>query len=418
MSTDERPRRPALFIFLLALGINLLWVYAYPSTMADSEYYDRVAWNLASGHGYSMSESAPYMPYFKKPLGYPTFLALIYMAFGHDYLFVYLIQAFLHAGTVVLLFFIARETMEAKLAALAALLYALNPFSSSYAATIMTECVFTFFLTLALWLLVLATGRHRESPARYLVLAGAVTAAGALFRPIIQYIPVLALISFPFFYKPMKRALQYAAIFCLAFGLVVMPSVWRTYTLFGELRIATIKGSWSLYSGTLEYSGEGWESLVSADHQQQDTDIIMASSDYDEVEAAYERYHEKAMANIRARPGQFLKSVIIRFFRIWISSYHPKLSPAILTAVRVAGILFLVLGIAGVALSYPEWRKFYWILVTMFFCNVVSSLGTTQARYTIPLRGLMTLFVVVAIGRALSRLPGLKSLFGRRERSR
>jgi len=415
---DDRPRRPALLIFLLALGINLLWVYVHPTTNTDSGYYDRVAWNLASGNGYSMSSSAPYLPYFKKPLGYPTFLALIYKIFGHEYLFVYLVQAVLHAVTVVLLFFIARETLEARLATLAAILYALNPFASSYAATIMTECVFTLFLTLALWLLLLATGRRRESPALYLVLAGAATAAGALFRPILQYLPVIALISFPFFYRPMKRALQYAAIYCLAFGLLVAPSVWRTYTLFGELKIATIKGSWSLYSGTLEYSGEDWESLVSEDHQQADTDIIMASSDYEEVEAAYARYHEKAMANIRARPAQFVKSVFIRFFRIWISSYHPKLSPAILMAVRLAGILFLLLGIAGIALSTPEGRKYYWILVTMFFCNFVSSFGTTQARYTIPLRGLMTLFVAIALGWVLSRLPSLKSLSGRRERSR
>lgn len=99
-------------IFLVALGLRLSFVFLYPQfplANDDSVLYDRFGWNLATGKGFvgRFAEStldSPDAPEVWIGPMYPAFLALIYLAFGHQLIAVRIVQAFLSAAAILVLY--------------------------------------------------------------------------------------------------------------------------------------------------------------------------------------------------------------------------------------------------------------------------------------------------------------------------
>jgi 4-amino-4-deoxy-L-arabinose transferase-like glycosyltransferase len=142
------------------LFLNLFFIVFFPRFEGDSIYYDRIAWNVVQGHGYSQSTEAPYEPHFKRPLGYHTFIAIIYYLFGHNHEVVYFIQAILQTLSVLIIYKLAKEVFNSKVALLSMFLYAINPSVSYYASTLMAEVLTTFLISLTIFFLVLSTKKH------------------------------------------------------------------------------------------------------------------------------------------------------------------------------------------------------------------------------------------------------------------
>src|SRR5437660_789101 len=178
----------------------------------DGKVYAQIARNVLEQHVYSHESDAPYDPSLIRVPGYPLFLAGIYSVFGHtNNGAVRIVQALIDTGTcalVALLAFLWQPDERRKIAtAIAALaLAAVNPFTTIYAATILTE-VPTMFLALATCVAATIafqsiesnsmlkdqftaeaqrTRRHKEGFARTLVwwcVAGLLGGLAAMFRP-------------------------------------------------------------------------------------------------------------------------------------------------------------------------------------------------------------------------------------------
>lgn len=389
--------RGAVFLlFLVSICVNLCFTFFFPHDAGDTPFYDRVGWNIAQGNGFSMSEEPPYEPYFKKPLGYPLFLAFFYVLFGHHFLPVYIAQSILAAVTVVFLFLIAQILFDRITAFIAGMVIALNPLIGYFCSTIMTEVSFTFFFVLGIYFLMKFRDKGRYVYL-YPALAGILIGIATIIRPMTQYLPfffagVLCLL------RPSKRlALRQSAILIVSYAIIVLPWVLRTNHLFGEFKLSTIRASWSMYSASLEYRGESWEDLLERDWSDPDAGIIMNSTDFEEVEAAYMRFDKKLIANIRAEPWLCFRTIPIRFFRNWVSSYHPGMPKVALLVIQAYGIIYLVLGILGILLTIGIWRETIWILLPMLYMNSISSLLITTGRYTIPLKGFMAIFIGAAL---------------------
>ena len=186
-------------IIIVAATFRLSVAHWLPNdTPDDGRVYAQIARNLLEQHVYSHETEAPYAPSLIRLPGYPLFLTAIYSVFGHtNNGAVRIIQALFDTGSCVLVALIAfywqPDEKRKRATAIAALaLAAVCPFTTIYAATILTEVPVTF-LVLAMFLASTVAfrktftteekqGRSKRSLIWWLV-AGFLGGLAVLFRP-------------------------------------------------------------------------------------------------------------------------------------------------------------------------------------------------------------------------------------------
>src|SRR6185312_8635517 len=151
----RRSAGPALPLLLLAaLAARLLWVTSFrwlPTN--DAGWFHQSAIDLAHGLGY-LAGGHPTAYY---PIGYPGFLAGLFLLFPADQTTVALANVVLGTGLVLVSVPLFRELDFSPAAARwSALLIALCPTLILYASLEMSETLFTFLLVSASWLLLVA----------------------------------------------------------------------------------------------------------------------------------------------------------------------------------------------------------------------------------------------------------------------
>ncbi len=238
-------------LLLVAATFRMVVAHRWPSDLPeDGKVYAQIARNVLEQHVYSHETEAPFDPSFIRLPGYPLFLASIYSVFGHtNNDAVRIVQALVDTascGLVALLaFYWQPDEKRKRITAIAALaLAAVNPFTTIYSATILTE-VPTIFLALASC--VAATKAFRVKDAqrslKWWGVAGLFTGLGAMFRPdsglffavIALTLVITALVRFKARWRRTGFAL---AAFSVAFMLVLAPWTirnWRVFHLFQPL---------------------------------------------------------------------------------------------------------------------------------------------------------------------------------------
>ena len=117
-------KRLALIIGV-ALVIRVVWVLVFQTPPgSDAASYDEMAWRLAQGQWYVSDDGTPTAFW---PVGYPAFLATIYVVFGHSWLAAGIANALLGTITVALTYRLAREVLSTRLSLVAAGVVAFLP---------------------------------------------------------------------------------------------------------------------------------------------------------------------------------------------------------------------------------------------------------------------------------------------------
>ena len=151
----------------------------YPVPAQDTADYDELALNLLAGEGFvsRLNWFDFEMRSWRPPL-YPFFLAAVYGVWGYSHLAVKFVQALVGAGTVVLVWALARALCPraAPVAGCLALVY--GPLVA-ISAEVMSETLFCFCTALAAWFSTVAEGRRK-----YLLFAGFAVGLAALTRPV------------------------------------------------------------------------------------------------------------------------------------------------------------------------------------------------------------------------------------------
>src|SRR5436309_3812186 len=125
----------------------------------DGRVYAQIARDVLEQHRYSHDAEPPYEPSLIRVPGYPLFIATVYSVFGHtNNGAVRIVQALIDTATcglvALLAFYWQPDKKKKRASALAALaLAAVCPFTTIYAATILTE-VPTNFLMMAMFVAV------------------------------------------------------------------------------------------------------------------------------------------------------------------------------------------------------------------------------------------------------------------------
>src|SRR5256712_5606168 len=144
----EQRKKWLVFLALLIIAATFRIAVAHwlaNDNPEDGKVYAQIARNVIEQHVYSHETEAPYDPSLIRVPGYPLFLAAIYSVFGHtNNGAVRIVQALIDTGTCVLVallaFYWQPDEKRKRVTAIAALaLAALNPFTTIYAATILTE---------------------------------------------------------------------------------------------------------------------------------------------------------------------------------------------------------------------------------------------------------------------------------------
>jgi 4-amino-4-deoxy-L-arabinose transferase-like glycosyltransferase len=179
---------PRFFVsaILVAFAFRFFFVLKFPAVVDDSRLYANIADNWLQHGIYGVTNSGIIMPTLSRLPGYPAFLAIIFLQFGHDnFHAVLIVQVIFDVLTCFLIADLARRMFSERAAKAAFLLAGLCPFLANYAATALTETLEIFFTALALDL-ALAGLVQRSSRSRTSLIwsgCGLAIGGGILLRP-------------------------------------------------------------------------------------------------------------------------------------------------------------------------------------------------------------------------------------------
>ncbi|MFZ4589887.1 MAG: hypothetical protein ACOYN6_02745 [Ignavibacteria bacterium] len=257
-------KKEYLYIFIVALLVRLIffwnakpWDYdSYNSNYnnSDQKSYYTVASNLYSNQAYSLSNSAPYKPDNFITPGYPLFLLSIFLiSGGPGFITPVIISLVLSAITSVfisylVLIFLQKNNFESanKYSIVGGLLYSLDPVSSFYSVTLMTENI--FLLCFVVFLIALVKIVMNPNVLKNYFYLSFVSGILLLTRP--SFLPtfgITVLLLFVLFLCNKKIALvRNILMYILLVFFLVFPWLLRNKIEFGRYELSSV-GAYSIY---------------------------------------------------------------------------------------------------------------------------------------------------------------------------
>lgn len=392
-----------LALTVVALAVRLAWLRRGVLVTADGSLYLSAARNLVVHHVFSHSQTAAdIVPTVSHPPLYPALIALLWWRDAAPFMAVGLLQAALSAATVALVYLIARDCFNRTAALLASAGMLIAPMSSFYTSLILTETLFTFLVTLGLFL----WGRKQAA------LCGVVFGLAALTRT--TMLPFLVLLSLTSLWPGVRRSARHT---CLVIALVAMAvsSVWIVRNAFVSGRfvpVATGSGLNLLFgtietsiTGTRYWTGSRWAA------QQRELPVFQADEGLPEVERDRARAR-RALTRIVADPLGWLVVRAKQYPKLFIDTgtyvldpagnayvqAQPRLRPLVLTikAVFILGNL-AVTGLAAFGIFLERARIVALSHITLFplYLSIIHLPIWIEPRYSLPMMPLVAIFAAV-----------------------
>ncbi len=151
MESDFRLFLLGVFLLAAVPRLALVMLIGDVPLKLDEIEYDRIAWNLSSGLGFTWFFD---LPSTFRPPGYPAFLAVIYAVLGPDYSIGRAFGAVIAAMAAPLTAILGAQTLGQKVGRIASIVVALYLPLIIYAAALMSENVFGTLLVLVMILVI------------------------------------------------------------------------------------------------------------------------------------------------------------------------------------------------------------------------------------------------------------------------
>ena len=245
-----------LLCYVIAVFVRFSFIAIFPGTNYFGGVSERcldVAKNIVDGRGYvfyvnvapfGQPDHYSYEPFIDKPIGYPTFLAIIFFLTGFSPVIAQIIQALLVSIGVIFIYRIVLLLgLSNKFAFAASLLGALWPNHARFEVTILPEAVMPLLLILTCYFIIKALKISLENNpsihekkyiVKYSLLAGFFLALGVMSRPDVVFLPFFLLVLFSFAYgfrKSYKIMLYLSLVF---YGIIGLHTI-RNYALTNEI---------------------------------------------------------------------------------------------------------------------------------------------------------------------------------------
>lgn len=400
--SPPRTRLWLSLVLLLTLLIRVgVAVRAGERPLAGDEIsYDQIAWNLASGKGYSVGTAELGLhPTATRGPAFVLSTAAFYRLAGRKLVPPAVGNAVLEVLACWLAFRIARRVFSSEAAGLgAALIYAIYPPFTVYATMLLPEA-FTNTTVLAAVDAFLRFAERRR--VRDLVVTGVSLGLCALNKPHAALVgAVLALTALPLW--GLGATLRRAIVITGVTALVMTPWLVRNARVFHAFIPGVTQGGVSFWGGTAPFGGRFVGGL-------QDAWVPMSFQKFiyglDEVEQNRWFMHD-ALRIITADPRRYAKLTLRKFFQYWLNLGYddpPSKASYALAALNLLAIALAAYAVRGLSPDRLAVRVLlgfgaYWAAVGIAVCTVV--------RYAMPSYALLLCFTGAAVAALAARFTG------------
>ncbi|MGH7127542.1 MAG: ArnT family glycosyltransferase, partial [Planctomycetaceae bacterium] len=324
-------------------------------------------------------------------------------------------QAALSLLNTLIIYRLALVAYSRRTALWAAAGYCFYPSLLGFNQFLLSETLFTFFVSLITW--VCAEALRRDS-LRWLVVVGLLLGLGALTRSILWlFAPILSAYLFVAWRGRIRERLLAAVVPALLFGVTIAPWAWRNTRLHETPVLIDVMGGRNVMMGNYEHTplerswatislvqGErAWHAVLLREHPQT-TPLTQGQLD----KLAMRHGIRFALQH----PALTAQRTLVRFFNFWqlertlvagaqagffgdLSTVE-KLGLAAVVCGSYAAAIFL--GIFGAATAPPADRRLHaLLLLTVLFPCAVHSLIFAHSRYHLPIMPIVLVYSAAAI---------------------
>jgi len=303
---------PALV--LIAMAIAIAWILYVPTRpYADSQWYYEKAIDLSLGRGYVM-DLETHRPTAAWPVGYPAFLALLFLWTSPSLTGAKLANVALLGLATYLTYYVGRRFFSHSTGVLSAFLLLLLPGLFAYSAILNSDLLFT---TLLLSILSLALGNPRSPQSAFwrALLAGLLNGFLALTRSAgLALIPLWIFIYWRAGHRETREIRIWVAALVLGTGVVVAPWTLRNYVVFHKVIPVSTNDGTNMWMGNNPEANGGfyWPRDPAANP-------LIQLVTTNEV-AAEELGRQLAIDYIRHNPGRALELLRAKLFYLYNSN--------------------------------------------------------------------------------------------------
>ncbi len=399
-------RRALLIIFMVALVLRMMVAVIHPFFLPDSADYSALGKAIAAGQTYEVhGQFASRMP------GYPVFIAGFYYFFGVHHLPILLVQAVLGALTAIFTATLGR-TISPATGLVAGALTAMDPLGIGFAASLLSEPLFTSLFILSLILLLrvmppLSAGTLTRLENKWwpwawarlwLWIVFAVVWAIAIYVRAEVSLCLFPLLAWSIFVAKSGTArwqsILGGGLSLLVVLLCLLPWWVRNYAIFHQdfFRFSTLQGI-SLYESV--YSG------ATGGPRQSDLVIPPSIARLNESQRDLAWTH-RAFADMAQHPMRVIRLAFVKVARTWSPWLHAKeyANPWV-NAVLILwyGPLFVLAGI-GLFRYRKKSPLFGVLLIPIVYFTCMHAVFLGSVRYRVPVMPLV--MVLAAIGMSQS----------------
>jgi 4-amino-4-deoxy-L-arabinose transferase-like glycosyltransferase len=390
-----------LAVLILALGLRVAYLSATGVWDGPPRYdgieYDLLATHVLSGQGFVMTAGQPYG--FRSP-GFPFFLTLLYVLFGHAYSLARLANVWLGALTCLLAYVFAKRVWRWQTGIIASLGVAVHPLLVYLTGIIYPECLILFLVAVVFVLTIRAAPSRRIEEMVPLAL---VSGYLVYLRPSLLLFGLAQIAWVWLSYETVRKRFLASIVLVGLIILVIAPWSVRNYLAFNKFVWMSTSGGITLWASNNPLADGGWIEPSPATWLGPDPPVDLRGWPGLTETESEARFQTEAVNWIRGHPAEFLSLLPRKIARAWSLNFGNEARQTSLpAAVSVAYSVFLVICLAGFVLSLARWRD----LMALYLLIMVSTLTTLvfygSTRQSSVLALPLVIFASLVLDRALS----------------
>lgn len=383
--SDEK--RLLFAILISALTLRLIVAFTSQTSVTyDSLGYDQRALSIVSGEGYSFHGR----PTAVKPPLYSIFLAGIYKIFGHNYLFVRIIQSIIGAITCIIIYYLGKEILGKAVGIVSAILFIFYPVFIKSSVQLLTECLFTLMISLiSLYILRISRGGSLKNA----IFLGAWLGISVLTRSLmVFFVPlILFLIAFNFIQINKNSKLKILITITISFLLLVSPWVIRNYIVYHAFVLGGTQAGEVLYTSYNPRQGYLYGFTTN------DEVIAFASTIENEVERSGFLF-KKALESIKERIREVPRMEVLKVVFFWsIFDWEILSADPGRGVYNFFYVFFLPFSIVGAMLLWKDFKKYSVLFIPVIFFQLLALVFFGSPRYRMAIEPSLIIFAGAGI---------------------